>query len=135
MKNVVTYFEPSTISMMKPFCENSSHLKAFNYFRKKSSIVDVRPGSNYTSGRVNLRHETVIWSFHIKNMLPFKKIKYKDASLYQIIKNWTKTTCLYEHKTPQSNTLHNNTWILAVFTDRINFYWTKITYNLNCLAL
>ena len=53
MKNVVTYLEPSTIS----FCENSSHLKASNYFGKKSSIVDVRPGSNYTSGRVNLKHE------------------------------------------------------------------------------
>ena len=31
------------------FCENREQLKAVKYFRKKCSIVDIRPGSKYAS--------------------------------------------------------------------------------------
>ena len=47
------YLEPSRASMMELSWENSQQLKAVSYFRKKSSIVDVRLGSKYTSS-INL---------------------------------------------------------------------------------
>ena len=45
----VAYLEPSWISAMELFSENSWRLLGVNYFRK-NSIVVVRVGSKYVSG-------------------------------------------------------------------------------------
>ena len=43
------YLEPSQISTMEGFCENSQMRKTVNYFPQKSFVVDVRLGSKYVS--------------------------------------------------------------------------------------
>ena len=57
--NAEAYSKPTRTSTMELFCENSYRLKAVKYFRKKSSIIDVRFSSEYGSA-VNVVLEVIL---------------------------------------------------------------------------
>ena len=53
MEQAEVYLEPSRTSMTKFFSENNKPFLAINYFRK-NSIINVRLGSKYASGKTSL---------------------------------------------------------------------------------
>ena len=66
------YLEPSQTSTMNPFNENSSLLKAVNYFHKKISILDDRLYSKYASDF----YFNLLLHFNISNLLRYRLKQY-----------------------------------------------------------